>query len=94
MPSGRNMLENLQLSHFNKSKSLLIRLLAWLRNKFQKSQIASGFSMSGSNMYNGSQIIWMKILFLSELLAIGENNSVFLSLFFSWLHDIDLKCTV
>lgn len=44
MPSGRNMLEKLQLSHFNKgkSKSLLIQLLTWLRNKFHKSQIASG----------------------------------------------------
>lgn len=33
--------------------------------------------MSGSNMYNESQTIWMKILFLSGLLAIGGNNSIF-----------------
>lgn len=35
------------------------------------------YYMSGSNMYNESQTIWMKILFVSEFLAIGGNNCVF-----------------
>lgn len=48
--------------------------------------------MSGSNMYNVSQTIWMKILFLSKLLAIGRNN-VFHVLNSDTVSDIDLECT-